>query len=118
MGFEAAGEDIGARVSVIAVHAAPGAGPRLHRHPYEEVFVVLEGEATFTLGTERRIVRGGEVVVAPAGVPHAFTNSGATPLKPVDVHVSSRFETEWLDVSFEQRAPGPDRATGDELLGP
>jgi mannose-6-phosphate isomerase-like protein (cupin superfamily) len=97
MGFEATGEEIGARVSVIAVHASPGAGPRLHRHPYEEVFVVLDGEATFTLGDHERVVRGGEVVVAPAGVPHAFTNTGSTPLRQVDVHVSPRFETEWLD---------------------
>ncbi len=25
---------------------ASGEGPRLHRHPYEEVFVVYEGQAT------------------------------------------------------------------------
>jgi mannose-6-phosphate isomerase-like protein (cupin superfamily) len=97
MGFEAIGDDIGARVSVIAVDAAPGRGPSLHRHPYEEVFVVLEGEATFTLGEEQRVARAGEVVVAPAGVPHAFTNTGSTPLRQVDVHVSPRFETEWLE---------------------
>jgi hypothetical protein len=29
---------------------APGEGPRLHRHPYEEVFVVHEGRATYTVG--------------------------------------------------------------------
>jgi mannose-6-phosphate isomerase-like protein (cupin superfamily) len=97
MGFEAIGDDIGARVSVIAVDAAPGRGPSLHRHPYEEVFVVLEGEATFTLGEEQRVVRAGEVVVASVGVPHAFTNTGSTPLRQVDVHVSPRFETEWLE---------------------
>jgi quercetin dioxygenase-like cupin family protein len=97
MGFEAIGDDIGARVSVIAVDAAPGRGPSLHRHPYEAVFVVLEGEATFTLGEEQRVARAGEVVVAPVGVPHAFTNTGSTPLRQVDVHVSPRFETEWLE---------------------
>jgi quercetin dioxygenase-like cupin family protein len=30
-------------MSVITVDAAPGEGPDLHRHPYEEVFAVLEG---------------------------------------------------------------------------
>ncbi len=94
--FEAIGADIDARVSVIAVDAAPGAGPRLHRHPYEEVFVILEGEATFTLRDAQHVARAGEVVVAPAGVPHTFTNSGSTRLRQVDVHVSPRFETEWL----------------------
>jgi mannose-6-phosphate isomerase-like protein (cupin superfamily) len=81
---------------VIAVDAAPGTGPRLHRHPYEEVFVVLEGEATFTLGDEQRLARPGDVVVAPAGVPHRFVNTGPGRLRQVDVHVSARFETEWL----------------------
>jgi quercetin dioxygenase-like cupin family protein len=52
LGFEVRGDEIGAAVSVIVVDAAPGEGPRLHRHAYREVFVVLEGEATFTLGTE------------------------------------------------------------------
>jgi hypothetical protein len=57
-GFEAPGDDTGASVSVIAVDAGPGAGPPLHRHAYEEVFVVLDGEATFTLGDAQRSEAG------------------------------------------------------------
>ena len=93
---EYTGEELGAGVCVIVVDDAPGRGPALHRHPYEEVFVVLEGEADFTLGDERRVVRGGEVVVAPAGQPHGFTNSGDGQLRMVNIHVSPRFDTEWL----------------------
>lgn len=96
-GFEALGQETGASVSVISVDADPGAGPRLHRHPYEEVFVVLEGEATFTLGDVERVYRAGEVAVAPAGVPHRFVNSGSSRLRQVDVHLSPRFVTEWLE---------------------
>jgi quercetin dioxygenase-like cupin family protein len=96
-GFEAIGTDIGARVSVIAVDAAPGTGPRLHRHPYEEVFVVLEGEASFTLGDTTRVAHAGDVVVAPAGVPHAFTNTGTARLREVNIHVAAQFDTEWLE---------------------
>jgi quercetin dioxygenase-like cupin family protein len=96
-GFESIGAEIGTSVSIIAVDAAPGTGPGLHRHPYEEVFVVLEGEATFTLGDAQHVARAGEVVVAPAGVAHAFVNTGSTRLRQVDVHVSPRFETEWLE---------------------
>ena len=47
-------------MSVITNDMAPGRGPALHRHPYEEVFVIVEGEATFTLGDETLVVRGGE----------------------------------------------------------
>jgi mannose-6-phosphate isomerase-like protein (cupin superfamily) len=93
---EYTGDDLDAGICVIVVEAAPGDGPALHRHPYEEVFVVQEGEATFTLGDEQRVVRGGEVVVAPPGVPHRFVNSGDGPLKQVDIHVSRGFDTDWL----------------------
>jgi mannose-6-phosphate isomerase-like protein (cupin superfamily) len=98
-GFELTGEEIGAGVSVIVVDAAPGEGPRLHRHRYREVFVVVEGEATFTLGAEQRVVGAGEVVVAPAGVAHRFVNTGESRLRQVDIHEHARFETEWLEPS-------------------
>lgn len=90
------GREIGASVSVIVVDAAPRGGPRLHRHPYREVFVVVEGEATFTLGEEQVVRAAGEVVVVPAGVAHRFVNSGSGRLRQVDVHESDRYETEWL----------------------
>ena len=37
-------------VSFIIVEAQPGQGPKLHSHPYEEIFIVQEGQATFTVG--------------------------------------------------------------------
>jgi mannose-6-phosphate isomerase-like protein (cupin superfamily) len=104
-GFEAIGAELGTSVSIISVDAAPGTGPRLHRHPYDEVFVVLEGEATFTLGDVRQVARAGEVVVAPAGVAHAFVNTGSTRLRQVDVHLSPRFDTEWLEAADDPDGP-------------
>jgi quercetin dioxygenase-like cupin family protein len=95
-GFEALGQDIGAGISVIAVDSEPGDGPARHRHAYTEVFVVLEGQATFTLGDEERVVTAGHVAVAPAGVPHRFVNSGPGRLVQVDIHESDHFITEWL----------------------
>ena len=84
-----------ASVSFIVVDASPGSGPKLHKHPYEEVFVVQEGNATFTAGDEVIEVSGGQVVVVPAGVAHKFVNSGAGRLRQVDIHASERFVTEW-----------------------
>ena len=84
-------------VSFIVVDAPPGSGPKLHRHPYEEVFVVQEGSVTFTAGEEVVEASGGQVVVVPAGVPHKFVNSGAGRLRQVDIHASERFVTEWLE---------------------
>ena len=84
-------------ISILFVDAAPGEGPALHRHEYPEVFVVLEGEATFTLGGERANVRAGEIVIGPAGLPHAFVNSGNGPLLQIDIHLSPSPSTEWLE---------------------
>src|ERR671910_48143 len=61
--------------SIILVHAAPDVGPRLHRHPYPEVFVVESGEARFQLGEDTLVVRGGPIVGRPADVPHRFTHT-------------------------------------------
>src|SRR5918998_2758102 len=82
-----------AGISFIVVDASPGSGPRLHRHPYEEVFVVQEGSATFTAGNEVVEVSGGQVMVVPAGVAHKFVNSGTGRLWQVDIHASERFIT-------------------------
>lgn len=87
----------GANVSVIFFEGPPGSGPRLHRHPYAEVFIVQEGQATFTVGDASLEVTGGQIVVAPAGVPHKFTNTGTGPLRQIDIHASDRFVTVWLD---------------------
>jgi mannose-6-phosphate isomerase-like protein (cupin superfamily) len=87
----------GANISFIVVDALPGGGPKLHRHPYEEVFVVQEGTATFTAGDETIEVGGGQVVVVAAGVAHKFVNSGTGRLRQVDIHASERLITEWLE---------------------
>jgi mannose-6-phosphate isomerase-like protein (cupin superfamily) len=79
------------------IDAPPGSGPKLHKHPYEEVFVVQEGEVTFTAGQESIEVTAGQVVVVAAGSPHKFVNSGAGRLRQVDIHSSERFVTGWLE---------------------
>ncbi len=84
-------------VCLIFFDGPPGAGPKLHRHPYAEVFVVLEGRATFTVGDATIEASGGQVLIAPAGVPHKFVNSGSGPLRQIDIHASDRFATEWLE---------------------
>ena len=86
-----------ANVSFFLSDTAPGKGPDLHKHPYEEVFVVQEGELTFTVGDETIEATGGQVVIAPAGVPHKFVNSGVGRARHIDIHVSRRMITDWLE---------------------
>jgi mannose-6-phosphate isomerase-like protein (cupin superfamily) len=79
-------------VSFFLVDTPPDSGPVLHTHPYEEIFVVQEGEATYTIGDAKIEVSAGQIVVAPAGVPHRFVNSGTGPLRQVDIHPSERIQ--------------------------
>jgi mannose-6-phosphate isomerase-like protein (cupin superfamily) len=66
-------------------------------HPYEEVFVVHEGEAAFTIGGESTRAVGGDIVVAPREVPHKFANCGRVPLRMTNIHPSPRVVQEWLE---------------------
>jgi mannose-6-phosphate isomerase-like protein (cupin superfamily) len=97
---ELVGDDFGGvPACVIFVNAEPGRGPSLHKHPYAELFFVLEGEATFSDGADGRVVGAGEVVIVPPEQPHAFVNSGDAPLRQIDVHLSGQFVTDWLEAS-------------------
>jgi mannose-6-phosphate isomerase-like protein (cupin superfamily) len=91
------GRDHGGTVSVILVDTdEPGAGPRLHRHPYDETFVIHAGQAEFTVGEEKLTARGGQVVVVPPNAPHKFANTGGR-LVMTNIHAGDEFETEWLE---------------------
>lgn len=86
-----------ARASIIFFDGPPGSGPKLHRHPYAEIFIIQEGSAIFTVGNETFVATAGQIAVAPAGVPHKFVNSGDGPLRQIDIHTNDRFVTEWLE---------------------
>jgi quercetin dioxygenase-like cupin family protein len=87
----------GANVCVILIDLSPGEGPRLHSHPYQEVFIVQEGQATYTVGTETLEIKAGQIVVVAAGVPHKFVAAGEGRLRQVDIHLNERFITNWLE---------------------
>jgi len=86
----------GAGICVIFADNNPGEGPSLHTHPYEEVFITLEGEATFMVDGREIVATPREIVIVPADTPHGFTNSGEGPLRMVNIHVSPSFSTDWL----------------------
>jgi mannose-6-phosphate isomerase-like protein (cupin superfamily) len=65
-------------------------GPEAHAHPYAEVFVVHEGEATFVVDGETIVAVGGQIVIAPTGTSHKFTNTGSEPLRLTAIHPSTR----------------------------
>jgi len=84
-------------VSFFLSDTAPGKGPDLHKHPYDEVFVVQEGRLTFTVGDETIEATEGKIMIAPAGAPHKFVNSGTKRARHIDIHTSRRMITDWLE---------------------
>ena len=49
------------------------------------------------MGDDEIVAGAGKIVIAPAGTPHAFTNTGDGELRMVNIHTASRMETEWLE---------------------
>jgi mannose-6-phosphate isomerase-like protein (cupin superfamily) len=91
------GADTGSGVSFFVVDAAPGRGPRLHRHAYSETFLIQAGRGRFQLGDDAVEAGPGDVVVVPPDTPHKFTSLGPDNLRQVAIHDSPRFETTWLE---------------------
>ena len=68
------GRDHGSTVSFFIGTFPPGTGPGLHRHPYDETFIVEAGSATFTIADETVELAAGQIAVVPAGTPHKFVS--------------------------------------------
>ena len=91
------GADHGAMVSFFHVVGPPGSGPPLHRHPYEETFIIESGEVTFTVDGKTIEAGPGQIVIAPPNTPHKFVNSGTEILHLIGIHSAPRIEQENLE---------------------
>ncbi len=91
------GAEHGATISLILDSSEAGQGPRLHRHPYDETWVVIEGTVDFQAGDEHLNAGPGDVVIVPAEAPHKFTNQGPGRSRLVCIHASPRVIGEWLE---------------------
>jgi quercetin dioxygenase-like cupin family protein len=75
------GDDTAGRYTLIDMHVPPGGGPPPHRHDFEEMFTVLDGEVELTFRGEHMVARAGQTVNVPANAPHAFTNASGQPAR-------------------------------------
>jgi quercetin dioxygenase-like cupin family protein len=95
-GFEIEGAEIGADTTLILTDMAAGKGPRLHKHPYPEVWVIHSGAARFTAGAETIDAGPGDIVHVEAQMPHKFVVTQG-PAKMVCIHTAPKFHTDWLE---------------------
>jgi quercetin dioxygenase-like cupin family protein len=71
------GEDTAGKYTLIDMHVPPGGGPPPHRHDFEEMFTVLEGEVELSFRGEQLVAKAGETVNVPANAPHGFRNASS-----------------------------------------
>jgi quercetin dioxygenase-like cupin family protein len=83
-------------VSFFLVHSEPGTQVASHSHPYPEVFVLHSGRATFEVDQIEITAVPGDIVIAPAGAPHQFVNTGDEELRLTAIHPASEMSTQWL----------------------
>ena len=73
------GDETDGRYCLIDMLVPDGSGPPPHRHDFEEMFSLLDGELEFTVRGETRTVKAPATVNIPANAPHVFKNkSGKT----------------------------------------
>lgn len=73
------GQDTAGKYTLIDMYVPPGGGPPPHRHDFEEMFTVLDGEVQVTFRGETMVARAGQTINVPANAPHAFTNASDAP---------------------------------------
>jgi quercetin dioxygenase-like cupin family protein len=75
------GDETGGRYCLIDAHVPPGRGPPPHRHDFEEMLTILEGEIEVTFRGKTVTARAGETINIPANAPHAFRNTADAPAR-------------------------------------
>lgn len=75
------GEQTRGRYCLIDMLVPPGGGPPPHRHDFEEMFTILEGEIELTFRGEAHRASAGSTVNIPANAPHSFKNRSDKPAR-------------------------------------
>jgi quercetin dioxygenase-like cupin family protein len=75
-----AGEQTGGAYTLIDM-LVPAGGPPPHRHDFEEMFFMLEGELEVTFRDQQHRIGPGQAINIPANAPHGFRVASATPAR-------------------------------------
>lgn len=66
---------MGSSVEIFDTRGPAEAGPPPHQHPWEEMYVVLDGELEVAIGNDEPVVlRAGDAAHIPAGTVHRYRN--------------------------------------------
>jgi len=81
----------GEKLMIAIVDLPPHSVVTLHQHPHEQMGLVLEGKAIFTIGGVEKTLVAGDCYHMPSNVPHRVVNLDQ-PSKALDVFSPPREE--------------------------
>jgi quercetin dioxygenase-like cupin family protein len=112
------GKDTAGRYSLIDMLVPPGGGPPPHRHDFEEMFTILDGEIELTSRGEKHRAGAGSTVNIPANAPHAFKNVSDKPARLLCMCTPAGQEEFFVEVGdpVDSRTAAPPKLTQAEQL--
>jgi mannose-6-phosphate isomerase-like protein (cupin superfamily) len=87
----------GVNVSAFIVNVTDESGPPRHKHPYAEIFIIIEGKVRLEADGEVVEATPDEICIVAADAPHKFTNVGPGPARMVNIHAAADVVTEFVD---------------------
>ena len=123
LSFKVTSAQTGGRLFVCEhTHLLKG-GPPLHvHHQQEEWFLVQEGEVVIQVRDERMVLKPGDSLLGPRGVPHTFSATGDAPAKLLIAFTpAGKMEDFFRDaqkVPLEKQDAEFYRKYGVEVVGP
>lgn len=111
------GVETAGRYCLVEMLVPPGGGPPPHRHDFEEMFTLLEGELEFTFRGETSKVPAGFTLNIPANAPHAFKNTSVAPARMLCMCTPAGQEEFFLEVGdrVDTRTSPPAKLTPEEI---
>ena len=111
------GAQTAGRYCLVDMLVPAGGGPPPHRHDFEEMFTLLEGELEFTFRGKSQTVCAGSTVNVPANAPHAFKNVSGKMARMLCMCTPAGQDEFFLAVGFpvEGRTSPPPKPTQEEM---
>jgi quercetin dioxygenase-like cupin family protein len=111
------GAQTAGRYCLVDMLVPSGGGPPPHRHDFEEMFTLLEGELEFTFRGMSQVLRAGSTINVPANAPHAFRNVSGVTARMLCMCTPAGQDEFFLAVGFPvaSRTSPPPKATPEEL---
>ncbi|MGR4927120.1 cupin domain-containing protein [Bradyrhizobium sp. CAR08] len=111
------GAQTAGRYCLVDMLVPAGGGPPPHRHDFEEMFTLLEGELEFTFRGKSHTVSAGSTVNVPANAPHAFKNVSGKTARMLCMCAPAGQDEFFLAVGFpvDGRTSPPPKPTPEEM---